>query len=133
MIIAFLRDFKRRKVKNKGISVLEDVLLSEYVLEFLNFYGNKFNINDDEIDMVNGGRIQKKRDRSNQGFSVLYTNKMDINIGAQAFKIRDIIACFRNRYNFIKNFNFSSKESVLKYLVNPSEQPFSLYYKPKGD
>jgi non-canonical poly(A) RNA polymerase PAPD5/7 len=129
MIIAFLREFKRNKIQKQGISSLEEVLLSEYLLEFLNFYGNRFNINDEEIDMIQGGTIKKKRDRNNLGFSVKYTDKNDVNIGAQAFKIRDVFACFRNRYNYIKNYNFKNDESVLKYLVNPSDQCFESYYK----
>jgi non-canonical poly(A) RNA polymerase PAPD5/7 len=129
MIIAFLREFKREFIKKNNLADLEYVMLSEYVLKFLEFYGVRFDVNTKEIDMTRGGQIQEKFDKSHNGFSVKYTDNNDINIGSQAFKIRDVFACFRNRFNFIKNYNFRSNESVLKYLINPSDQSFDIYYK----
>lgn len=48
-------------------------------------------------------------------------------IGNAAFKIRDIFAILKNRYNFMTNYNYKPRESILKYLVNPSKRPFNIY------
>jgi hypothetical protein len=31
---------------------------------------------------------------------------------------------FKNRYYFMTNYNFDQEESILRYLVNPSDQIF---------
>lgn len=126
MIIAFLRDKKRKLLKRHSLKILEEVLLSEYLLDFLNFYGQNFNITRDEISMANGGVIRRKTSK-NLGFSLLYPQENNINIGEQAFKVREVLNVFRNRYNFIMNYKFGKNESVLKFLVNPSNRDFSFY------
>ena len=47
--------------------------------------------------------------------------------GSSAFRIKDVFAFMKNRFNFIINYNFKAGESVLKYVVNPSEQPFNYF------
>ena len=128
MIIAFLREFKRKILKEADLSVLENVMLSEYLLRFLEFYGILFDVNRQEINMNDGGVIRSKRRRDHMGFSVKYTNNQEVDIGQQAFKIRDVFSCFRNRYNFIKNFNFKKGESILKYMINPVDHDFCKYF-----
>lgn len=126
MIIAFLREKKRQILRNHSLKTLEEVLLSEYLLDFLNYYGSTFNLTRDEISMANGGSIRRKRNR-HLGFSLLYPQGSNINIGEQAFKIREVLNVFRNRYNFIMNYKFGKNESVMKYLVNPSNRDFMYY------
>lgn len=128
MIIAFLRDFKRKLLKEADLAILENVMLSEYLFRFLEFYGILFDVNRQEIDMNRGGVIQTKAKRGHLGFSVKYTDNQEVDIGQQAFKIRDVFSCFRNRFNFIKNYNFKPSESVLKYLINPSDHDFRKYF-----
>lgn len=41
------------------------------------------------------------------------------------FRIKDIFSAFKNRYNFLINYNFKEDESILKYLINPSNNVFS--------
>ena len=101
-------------------------MLSEYLLGFFEFYGIRFDVASQEIIMKNGGQIRRKGNR-NMGFSLIYQQAEDINVGSQAFKIRDVFNVFKNRYNFVMNYKFEPNESVLKYLINPSETDFKIY------
>ena len=67
--------------------------------------------------MKNGGQIVKKKTPDNS-FSLLSPID-DSDIGNQAFKIREIFMVFKNRYNLITNIQFTERESILKYLINP--------------
>ena len=127
MIIAFLREKKREILQHSDLETLKKVLLSEYLLGFLEFYSLKFNLNDQEIYMKDGGCIRKKKS-DNYGFSVLYNEQEELNLGQQAFRIREIFAVFRNRFNFVMNFEGDGKTtSILKYLINPSETNFKAF------
>lgn len=52
-------------------------------------------------------------------------------IGAQAFKIKDVFNVYRNRFKLITNYNFKKGESIVKYLVNPSDQVFTFLKEQK--
>lgn len=52
-------------------------------------------------------------------------------IGAQAFKIKEIFSMYRNRFKLITNYNFKKGESIVKYLVNPSNQVFTFLKEQK--
>ena len=51
-------------------------------------------------------------------------NPLD-DIGGKAFKIREVLSCFKNRLEIIRHKNFRRGESVLKELLNPSMGTFS--------
>ena len=77
--------------------------------------------------MVNGGAIIPKSGHRDYSFSLISPQDNSHDIGNAAFKIRDIFGMFKNRFHFLTNYNFKPRESVLKYLVNPSKRPFHIY------
>lgn len=126
MILAFLRDYKRKIIENRGAEELKTVLLSEYLLKFIEFYGINFNSAREQIVMAGNGKIVNKLNRD-PNFSLLSPQYDSHDIGSAAFRIRDVFSCFKNRFHFMTNFNFASGESILKYLINPSKKDFSIY------
>jgi non-canonical poly(A) RNA polymerase PAPD5/7 len=74
--------------------------------------------------MVDGGYIADKP-QPDQQFSLLSPQDRDHDIGSASFKIRDVFTVFKNRYHFMTNYNFEPNESLLKHLVNPSNQIFT--------
>lgn len=127
LVLTFLREFKDDFVfKKKDVQKLNNVSLSEYLMKFFQFYMN-FDFNRKEIVVEGGGKIRTKN--SNENGFVLYSPINGANIGGQAFRIREIFGTFKNRYNFVTNHSFKNKESILKYLINPSEKNFEIYLK----
>ena len=61
----------------------------------------------------------------NSYFSLMSPQDDTNDIGSQAFNIKNVFGMYRNRYKLVTNYNFKKGESVLKYLVNPSNQVFS--------
>lgn len=57
-------------------------------------------------------------------FSLFSPQDENQDIGALAYKIRDVFGLYRNRYRLMTNFNFKRGESILKCLVNPNDQVF---------
>lgn len=127
MLIAYLREKKREIAEKRSTKQLGDVLLSEYLMGFLDFYGNKFDSTNKEIYMNNGGGIRKKARNQGIGFSLVYKQNEEINVGQQAFKIWDTFSVFRNRHNFIMNYKFNKKDSILACLINPSGADFNTF------
>lgn len=107
------------------------MMLSEYLLKFLEFYGIKVDINLHQIIMQDGGSIvQKNNQNSEYGFSLISPQDSTHDIGNASFRIKEIFNVFKNRFNFLTNYNFEEGESILKYLINPSKNVFS-YIKEK--
>ena len=127
MVLSFLRIKKRKIVKKSGLKMLEEITLAEYLLDFFQYYSIQFDLKTEEICMQDGGYIRRKKNSQNAGFSLVYYQTEELNIGQQAFKIWDVINVFKNRYNFVSNYKFARKESILKYLLNPSGEDFSTY------
>ncbi|CAK56404.1 unnamed protein product (macronuclear) [Paramecium tetraurelia] len=124
MILAFLREVRKEAFANKKQEQLKNITLGEYILRFLEFYGSKFDYQKKRILMVNGGSIVNKPTPDDK-FSLISPQDPDHDIGSSSFKIKEIFKIFSNRYNFMSHYNFKPEESVLKYLINPSDQKFT--------
>lgn len=74
---------------------------------------------------MQGGKIIDKPNTDDR-LSLISPQDPDHDIGHSAYKIREIFAVFKNRYNFLTHYNFQPNESVLKYILNPCSQIFSL-------
>lgn len=48
-------------------------------------------------------------------------------IGKDAYKAKECFYSFKNRYNLMTNNPFETGESILKYLINPSNQNFQKF------
>jgi non-canonical poly(A) RNA polymerase PAPD5/7 len=113
MILCFLRDCRHNK---------KNYTLGEYLLHYLEFYG---------IDSWTERRIIMKKNQivyrpaDNVHFSLMSPQDETHDIGSSAFKIKDVFALYRNRYRLLTNYNFKSGESIMKYLVNPSNAVFT--------
>lgn len=94
--------------------------MGEYLLKFLEFYGSKFDLQRKRIIMINGGGIVNKPTPDDK-FSLISPQDPDHDVGSSSYKIREIFKIFQNRYNFMANYNFKPGESVLKFLINPSD------------
>ena len=128
MILSFLRYYKSNIVERYGEFQLEKVTLGDYLLNFLKFYGQDFDFQRKEIDMVDGGAILNKRE-SSFNFSLWSPQDPNHNIGNQCFKFKEIFGVFRNRYNFVSNYPMEVGKSILKHLINPSNKDFEIYIK----
>lgn len=126
LILAFLRYYKRQVIEKCGAEELKSVLLSEYLLKMLEFYGISFDCNKQRIIMGDNGRIVEKANRDGS-FSLISPQYDSHDIGSAAFRIREIFGCFKNRFHFVTNYNYRPGESILKYLINPSRKDFSIY------
>jgi hypothetical protein len=107
--------------------ILEEIPLSHYLLGFMEFYGFIFNFRTHEINLTQKDQITKKENPDFK-FNVYYKQKEIINLAASAFNIREAFSCLRNRFRFVSQYNFTSNESILKYLVNPRFREFKKYY-----
>ncbi len=103
------------------------MMLSDYLIGMFQYFSLEFNEKESLISMTNGGEVLKKSKGQDQAFSLMSPQDEQHDIGNAAFRIKDVFAFFKNRFNFMINFNFKPKESVLKYVVNPSEQPFNYF------
>lgn len=126
IILAFLRKYKRDLIEAKGAEELKSVMLSEYLLKLLEFYGVTFDCIRDRIIMGENGKIVPKNSRDS-AFSLISPQYDHHDIGNAAFRIREVFSCFKNRFNFMTNYNYQPGESILKYLINPSKKDFSIY------
>ena len=126
VILAFLRYYKREMIEKRGAEELKSVLLSEYLLKFLEFYGINFDCTRQKIIMGDNGRIVEKNSRDG-AFSLLSPQFDSHDIGNAAFRIKEVFNCFKNRFYFLTNYNFAQGESILKYLINPSKKDFTIY------
>lgn len=132
MVLAFLREVRRDYSNNRRLNELQNMMLSEYLLKFLEFYGLKFDLNLHQIIMQDGGSVVEKNSQNSEfGFSLISPQDSTHDIGNASFRIKDIFNVFKNRFNFLTNYNFEEGESILKYLINPSKKVFS-YMKEKN-
>lgn len=123
LILSFLREFKRNMLERRGIEELKSILLSEYLIKFLEFYGLNFDTLRKKIIMKDSGKIVEKNTKDS-GFSLMSPQCDTHDIGSAAFRIKEIFNTFKNRYYFCTNYNFKPGESILKYLINPSKYDF---------
>ena len=126
LVLAFLRHYKRELIEQRGAEELKSVVLSEYLLKLLEFYGVTFDSARQQIIMGESGRIIDKPNRD-PAFSLISPQYDSHDIGNAAFKIRDVFGAFKNRFYFMTNLNYKPGESILKYLINPSLKDFSIY------
>ena len=94
---------------------------------FFNFYSTTFDYHKKKILMDNQGSIVNKY-RPNYEFSLMSPQDPRHDIGSAAFKIRGVFDSFRNRYRFVKHYNFEEEESILKFLINPQKLDFISYF-----
>lgn len=87
-----------------------------YALREDNFWEKKI------ISVKTGKILDKHFDGS--FFSCLSPQDETHDIGKSAYKIRDVFKVLKNRCNYILDKNFEPEESVLKVLINPSDQGF---------
>jgi non-canonical poly(A) RNA polymerase PAPD5/7 len=113
MIVCFLRECRRNK---------KNYTLGEYLLNYLEFYGID-NWTDRRIIMKKNQIVYRPAD--NVHFSLMSPQDETHDIGSSAFKIKDVFALYRNRYRLLTNYNFKGGESIVKYLVNPSNAIFT--------
>lgn len=133
LTVAFVKHYKKR-IASRGPKDLENALLSEYCLKFLEFYGLQFD--NSKLKLVLGssdtdkdsGFVEKTNSRDNS-FNLFYPQISHADLGSSAFKVREVFNCLKNRYFFMTNYNFIHGESIMKYLVNPSKTDFSIYLK----
>lgn len=70
LILAFLRDYKKKILEKNGLEELKTILLSEYLLKFLEFYSLLFDTSKKRILMKDSGRIIDKPTKD-QAFSLI--------------------------------------------------------------
>ena len=128
LILAFLRDYKKRMLEKKGLEELKTILLSEYLLKFLEFYSLLFDTSKKRILMKDSGKIIDKPTKD-QAFSLISPQCETHDIGSASFRIKEVFNTFKNRFYFCTNYNFKAGESILKYLINPSKKDFEIYLK----
>lgn len=132
LTVAFVKHYKKR-IASRGQKDLENALLSEYCLKFLEFYGLQFDTSKTKIILGNGdsekenGFVEKTPSSKDSGLSVFYPRLSNLDYGQSTFKAKEVFNCLKNRYFFLTNYNFVAGESVLKYLVNPSKANFMSY------
>ena len=126
MIRAFLKNFKSKLASKFGVRSLEKTTLADYLVGFLIFYGKEFDLRNSKILMHEEMKITKKK---NPGISFSVTSPLnpDHNIGMQAFKCVDMFKAFKNRHDVIINNQHPDGQSILKCLINPSNQDFRIY------
>jgi len=69
----------------------------------------------------------KKNEEISQTFN-LFSPIDGRNIGSQAYIIKEVFYVFKNRYNFMTNHSYSEGQSILKELINPSNQKFEEFF-----
>lgn len=127
LILAFVREYKRIVISSRNSEELKSVLLSEYLLKFLEFYGIKFECSKKRILMGDNGRIVDKQYNGDTAFSLISPQTEGHDIGNAAFRIKEVFGIFKNRFQLMTNYQYAPGESVLKYLINPSKKDFNTY------
>jgi non-canonical poly(A) RNA polymerase PAPD5/7 len=116
LILTFLREIKREYISQDRENEIPDILLSEYLLKFMDFYAN-FDISSKQIIIAEGGAIVDKYVKE-YALSVISPQEATHDVGGPCFKAREVFGVFKNRFNFLMNYNFKEGESVLKYLIS---------------
>lgn len=128
IVLAFFRFHKMKITQARGQTEASNALLSEYCLKMLEFYGLHFDCAKQKIVLGEGGKIVEKTSKDT-AFSLVCPSIDSTDLGTQAFRVKELFNCLKNRYFFLTNYNFVNGESVLKYLLNPSKINFSTYLK----
>ena len=116
LILAFLRELRKDYIDARREDDVDKLLLSEFVLKFLDFYAN-FDVARKQILVADGGAVVNKY-MTGGGLSVMSPQDASHDIGGAAFRVREVFGIFRNRYNFMMNYSFKKEESALKYLIS---------------
>jgi len=117
LILTYLREFRRKYIDDNKVEALKNVLLSEYLLKFFEFYGLNFDINAKTILMNDGGSVVDKFAKD-PSLSVISPQDLSHDIGGPSYKIKEVFGVFKNRYHFLTNYNFKEDESILKFLMH---------------
>ena len=128
IVLAFIRQQRTKISQTRGQRDLQNALLSEFCLKFLEFYGLQFDSSKQKVVMGDTSRFLEKGNKDSN-FSLFYPSMTANDLGQSSYKMREVFNCLKNRYFFLTNYNFVIGESVLKYLVNPSKANFEIYLK----
>ena len=71
MVLAYIRHKRQEMVKNNSIQSYNEVMLCDYLIGFMKFYGTEFNEKENQIIMKDGGSIQRKPKGYDFGFSLI--------------------------------------------------------------
>ena len=129
MVLSFLAHFKEKKglsdpSKRAGVS------LAEYFIEFLFFWGQNFFYRTEEVELsplLDSAEFRRKQTPDDK-LTIITPEKKE-NSASGSFKAFNVLKLFRNRAFLMQGLAFVEKESVLKYLINPSGKDFSAYLK----
>ena len=119
LVLTFLREVRKDYFEEDREGEIDEILLSEYLLKFLDFYAN-FDLCRKQIYVADGGGVVD-RYFEGYGLSVMSPQDESHDIGAAAFRVKEVFGIFRNRYNFMTNYSFQKEESALKYLISGSQ------------
>lgn len=128
MVLNFFRDQKLLIIDKQGEECLSKLTLAYWLMNFLAYYGYKFDYMNYEIDMASYPYVRKKREATS-GFSLISPQNPDQNLGSSCFKFYDVFKVFKNRYNYVMNIEHKKGESILCHLINPSKVNFEKHLK----
>lgn len=126
--LLFCMVFEYLYEKYEGLTNFDNkLLLSQDLIGFLDFYSNT---DWSQLEVYVGRGIVRARNSSSDTPKPVYFRFMspeneNDDIGARAFKIKEVFYFFRNRVQLIRHKNFRRGESVLKELLNPSLEEFA--------
>lgn len=132
-IYAFVHFYKNSYLKkyNNLKKCLNNITLTEFLINFLNFYTNEFNHRIYEIHMARDNRDNKpfmvRKKKPDLTLSLFSPQDDTHNIGSPCFKYFDIISIFRNRLNLLLSKNYEKEKSILAILINPGPQNFTKF------
>ena len=126
MLVTALRFLRKRIRETRGQKDVDNVLLSEYYLKILEFYGLHFDCAKQRILTGADQEIVEKESKDNM-FSLVCPAVSSKDIGLPAYRVKEVFNCLKNRYFFLTNYNFLPGESILKYLLNPCKFNFKSY------
>lgn len=116
LLLTFLREIRRDYIDQNREDDIPKILLSEYVLKFLDFYAN-FDLLNKQIIIAEGGAIVEKYIKE-YALSVISPQEASHDVGGACFRAKEIFGIFKNRFHLVTNYNFKEGESILKFLVN---------------
>ena len=100
-------------------------LLSQDLIGFLDFYSTT---DWSRLEVYVGRGLTRLRTPTETAKPVYFrflSPENDDDIGARAFKIKEVFYFFRNRVQLLRHRNFRRGESLLKELLNPSLEEFA--------
>ena len=117
LVLTFLREIRKDFIALGKKEEMQELLLSDLLLLFFEFYGINFDVNSKAILIANGGAIVDKVEKDNS-LSVISPQDANHDIGGPSFRIKDVFGLFKNRYHFLTNYNFREEESFMQFLVD---------------